>query len=467
MNFPTRLTTLIALASTIFLSACMGGGEGGTGVTGNADISRGQITGFGSIFVNGVEFDTTDSTISLDGASGTESDLKLGMVVTVTGTINPDRLTGKADTVSVEEVIQGLVQANDNVNTLTVLKHTVELPSNVRFDGVADINGITAMADYVEVSGYVISDNVISATRVELLGSGSPESGIFGTVSNLSSGFTFTIGPLTVDYSLAELSGFSNNQITNGLYVEVEGTFNPGSGILTATSVERSRISEDDVDEMEIEGFVTNVDELPSKFILNDVPVLLDATTEFKGGSADEIVVGMFIEVDGSYINGALHAQEIVFDDTIRIKGEVASLGTDSITMAGMSGLTIRTDSLTNYGSALPGGFADLAQGTRIRIRGFQQDNTTVMARRIDTESSGDDASLQGKVTAEITPGITFAISGVAIDTSSIPDSGFIIEGEVKNSTEFFSSLDVGEDVVEAKGVLFGSEITWESVELE
>jgi hypothetical protein len=446
----------------------MGGGEGGTGATGSGDISRGQITGFGSIFVNGVEFETTDSSISLDGASGTESDLKLGMVVTVTGTINPDRLTGKADTVSVEEVIQGLVQANDNVNTLTVLNHTVELPSNVRFDGagVTDITDITAMTDYVEVSGYVIADGVISATRVERLGSS--ESGIFGTVSSHNGGDqTFIIGSvLTVHYSGAELSDFPNNQITNGLYVEVEGIFDTNSRVLTADKVEHARISENDVDEMEIEGFVTNVDELPSKFVLNDVPVQLDASTEFEGGSVDEIIVGMFIEVDGPYINGSLHAQEIVFDDTIRIKGEVASLGTDSMTMAGMSGLTIRTDNLTDYGSALPGGFADLAQGTRIRIRGFQQNNTAVVARRIDTESSGADASLQGKVTAESSPGVIFAINGVAIDTSSNPSMVFIVDGEIKNSTEFFSSLDVGEDVVEAKGVLSGSVITWESVEL-
>jgi hypothetical protein len=177
--------------------------------------------------------------------------------------------------------------------------------------------------------------------------------------------------------------------------------------------------------------------------------------------------VGIFIEVDGSYIDGSLHAQEIVFDDSIRIKGAVASLGTDSITMAGMSGLTIRTDNLTDYDSAFPDGFADLAQGTRIRIRGFQQNNTTVVARRIDTESSGDDASLQGSVTAEISPGIIFAINGVAIDTRLIPDTGFIIDGEVKNRTEFFSSLDVSEDIVEAKGVLSGGVITWESVELD
>jgi len=447
----------------------MGGGEGGTGATdntGGGDISRGQITGFGSIFVNGVEFETTNSAIKLDGASGTESDLKLGMVVTVKGTINPDRLTGTADSVSVDEVIQGLVQAKTD-NTLTILNHTVELPSNVRFDGVADINGITAMTDYVEVSGYVVADGVISATRVERLGSS--ESGIFGTVSSHNSGDqTFIIGSvLTVHYSGAELSGFPHDQITDGLYVEVEGIFDTNSGELTATSVEHARISVDDVDEMEIEGFVTNVDELPSKFVINDVPVQLSATTEFNGGSADEIIVGMFIEVDGPYVNGSLHAQEIEFDDSVRITGEVANLGADTITMAGMAGLTIQTDSLTDFSS---GSFNDLTQGSRIRIRGFQQNNTTVMARRIDTISAGNDASLQGNITSIISPppGLTFAINGVTIDTSLIPeDTGFIIDGEVKNSTEFFSSLDVDEDVVEAKGVLLGSVITWQSVELK
>ena len=462
MKYQTRLTTLIALASTIFLFACMGGGEGGTGVTdntGGGDISRGQITGFGSIFVNGVEFETTDSTISLDGASGTESDLKLGMVVTVKGTINPDGLTGTADSVSVEEVIQGLVQAKGN-NTLTVLNHTVELPSNVRFDGVQDIDGITAMTDYVEVSGYVVSEGVISATRVELLGSS--ESGIFGTVSDLGAQ-TFKIGPdLTVNFSGAELSDFPNNQITNGLYVEVEGTFDTNSGVLTAASVEYARISVDDVDEIEIEGFVTNVVSV-TNFVINDVPVQIDATTEFKGGSADEIVVGLFIEVEGSLIDGTLIANEVEFYDGVRVEGEVGSLGANTFTVAGMGGLTIQVDNLTDFSN---GSFNDLTQGSRIRIRGFQQNETTVMARRIDTISAGNDASLQGNVTAIADP--IFDINGVEINTSLISENtGFIVDGEVKNSTEFFSSLDVGEDVVEAKGTLSGGVITWESAELK
>jgi hypothetical protein len=223
----------------------------------------------------------------------------------------------------------------------------------------------------------------------------------------------------------------------------------------------------DDVDEIEIEGFVTDVVSA-TEFVINDVPVQIDVLTEFEGGSADEIVLGIFIEVEGSLSNGTLIANEVEFDDSVRIEGEVGSLGTTTFTMAGMDGLTIQTDGLTEYDGALSNGFTDLAPGRRIRIRGFQQvqDNTTVIARRIDTISDGVDASLQGNVTAIV--GLTFDINGVTIDPSLIPeDTGFIVDGEVKNSTEFFSSLDVGEDIVEAKGILSGGVITWESVDLK
>ena len=231
--------------------------------------------------------------------------------------------------------------------------------------------------------------------------------------------------------------------------------------------MEHARLSADDVDEIEIEGFVTSVDSA-TNFVINDVPVQIDATTTFEGGSADEIVAGLFIEVEGSLTNSTLNANEVEFDDGIRIEGEVESLAANTFTLAGMGGLTIQVDNLTDFDNALPCGLGDLAQGSRIRIRGFQQNDTTVVARRIDTVSAGDDESLQGNVTAIISPppGLTFAINGVTIDTSSIPDSGFIVDGEVKNSTEFFSSLDIGEDIVEAKGTLSGGVITWVSVEL-
>ena len=68
-----------------------GGGIGGTGV-----ISTGRITAFGSVEVNGTEFDTSNAEIIINGVEiGVGDDfvpdnLELGMVVTVEGRIEDD-----------------------------------------------------------------------------------------------------------------------------------------------------------------------------------------------------------------------------------------------------------------------------------------------------------------------------------------------------------------------------------------
>ncbi len=77
-----------------------GGGIGGTGLT-----SSGTITGFGSIFVNGVEFETDSAEILLDGNTAADTALRLGMVVLVTGTLNEDGVTGTADRVEFNNAV--------------------------------------------------------------------------------------------------------------------------------------------------------------------------------------------------------------------------------------------------------------------------------------------------------------------------------------------------------------------------
>ena len=462
MKYPRLYTLFIIILLSSLLYACSGG-EGGTGATTEGDISRGQITGFGSIFVNGVEFETTNSAISLDGDAGGESDLRLGMVVTVNGTINPDGLTGTANSVSVDEVIRGLIQANDGVNTLTVLNHTVELPSNVRFDGVADITGLATLVDFVEISGYVTGDGVISASRVELLGAGETESKLIGTISNVDNNAkTFMFGPtLIINFSGVDVSDFPNNQLADNLFVKVKGSFDTGTGILTAISVEDASISDVDVGEMEVEGFVTSVNGTGG-FVIGDVSVQTDAMTSFEGGSIDEIIVGLFVEVEGALVGGVLNATEVEFDDSVRIEGVVATFAANTLTLSGLNGLTIITDSLTDFAAGLPGG---LTQGTTIKVRGFHENSTTVVARRIETTTAANDVSLQGLLTQVISPLTTIQISGVQVDTTN-PNMVYLIDGEIKTADEFYSSLDADEDLVEAKGVLSGSTIEWVSVEL-
>jgi len=65
------------------LASCGGGtsGPGGSGAT----SAFGTITAFGSVFVNGIEFSTSGATIVRDGNPAAESNLRVGMVVTVNG----------------------------------------------------------------------------------------------------------------------------------------------------------------------------------------------------------------------------------------------------------------------------------------------------------------------------------------------------------------------------------------------
>ncbi|HQT98502.1 MAG TPA: hypothetical protein PK416_11615, partial [Thermodesulfobacteriota bacterium] len=59
MNPGTKRTYMLAVAAVaaLALAGCGGGGAGGTSPT-----TRGPITGFGSVWVNGIEFQTDSAT---------------------------------------------------------------------------------------------------------------------------------------------------------------------------------------------------------------------------------------------------------------------------------------------------------------------------------------------------------------------------------------------------------------------
>ena len=57
----------------------------GQPAVGSRSVSSGTIDGFGSIFVNGIEYETDDAEIVVNGQAADESALRLGMVVDVSG----------------------------------------------------------------------------------------------------------------------------------------------------------------------------------------------------------------------------------------------------------------------------------------------------------------------------------------------------------------------------------------------
>jgi len=465
MKFQRLVTNFIFfIFVSVFVACSSGGGEGGTGYT---DVSRGSITQFGSIFVNGVEFDTTNADINLDGFAGADSDLKLNMIVTVYGSINPDGVTGVAQSVVVKEVVKGMVEGKPSSNTIIMLGHVIEIPASTRFDNVSDLSGIM-VGDMVEVSGFVKSTGVITANRIEKLPGSITESKIFGVVQNLNvTTQTFEFGSLTIDYSGAAFSGLSSMSLANGMYLEVKGVYSSSVMTLVASDIEKDSLSSGSVAKMEVEGFVTSVTS-PTEFAVDYIPVIIDLSTVVNGGDVGEIVVGALVEAEGALVNGVLTASELKFKDDIRIETLANTVDTvsSSLTFTGLPGLVVQANSFTEYSGDLPAGLGSINAGTDvIKIRGYRIGSTsTVVARRIELASPTTTASIQGPVSA-IVPTSTFDILGTTIDTSTILDADFTLDGQVLGRAGFFNALAV-DNVVEVIGVLSGSVITWQSAEI-
>ena len=217
-----------------------GGGIGGTGLT-----SSGAISGFGSVFVNGVEFETDGTEILVNGKSVGEEALGLGMLVVVTGSVNEDGKRGSASRIVFDDDVQGPVEAilpaadGDSV-LVTVLDSEVIVERTATvFEGVTFAT--LAVGDLIEVSGFPDTQGRLRATRVEkkdIFQAGVSEIGIKGVVSNLV-GSEFLLGGYTVNFSGADLSEVPGGTLLDGMQVEVEGTLDPRTLRISASRIEQ------------------------------------------------------------------------------------------------------------------------------------------------------------------------------------------------------------------------------------
>src|SRR6202521_2792330 len=122
-NMKREFTTIVA-AAVLLLASC-GGPTQLAGIQGSGSpvVASGPITGFGSIFVNGVEYATSNAQIRIDDQPGAESQLLVGEVVTVTGSVNADGKTGTATQVTFSGDVAGPITQIDTAGgTFVVLR---------------------------------------------------------------------------------------------------------------------------------------------------------------------------------------------------------------------------------------------------------------------------------------------------------------------------------------------------------
>ena len=349
------ITQMLSIALATTLVGC--GGSGSSADTSQppqpvatAQTTVGQITGFGSIYVNGVEYETDGSVYEVDDsvASGDDA-LAVGMVVKVQGSVNADGLTGHADNIVYDDDIEGIVEdlatdANDpNIKTFMVMGVSVQVDKNgTNFEGEDDPTfGFDTIkdGDNVEVSGD-FSGDVLIASYIEKQDASDDDFEVKGTVDEYNGSDQFVLilrNESRLNVTIAEGAEIPSMGVMDGQYVEVEGTIpdpvNAPESIL-AMKVEledHDRIGDDDDDEVEIKGTL-NYDMNSETWSVMDVQLSFDDNTEYSpqdlaDSIADLSADGLYVEVEGEYVNDVLLVDEIELEeDDLEFKADVDSI---------------------------------------------------------------------------------------------------------------------------------------------
>jgi hypothetical protein len=473
-----RFTVLAVAALLSGLGGC-GGDDSHDSVTPppppeTGVVSAGVITGFGSVYLNGVRYDTSAAQVSVNGEAAGESDLKVGQYVQLQG--HAHGAAYYADVIRYHNVIEGPITNVDyGASSFEVLGQTVLVTQLTSLDDEivpASIEGL-AVDDVVEVSGLVTTTGVIEATRVDI----KPDSGpydVTGYVSNLLTGTKrFNINELVVDYSTASMEDFATGAPAEGDLVLVKGfEFNTDKSFI-ATRVElRSDdwIKPDAGDQLEIEGLITDFLSA-ADFKVAGAPVTTTPATMYEHGTVDDLADDVLVEVEGTAnAAGVLVALKVKFKEIseIRIVAEIDQLVAADGSMT-LLGVVVSTDEGTRYEdmSALALrdlGFENLVVGNWVDVRGYEDPagSNAVTATRVVRIDPSDVVRLRGPFLALVRP--DFHILSVLVATGET--TRFVLEEGIRLTSDEFFDQAPGE-VVEAWGSWANDELSAERVEIK
>lgn len=416
-----KLTILTAALLSASLAVSCGGGSSGSGATDTtASSSRvGTVTGFGSVFINGIEYETDGASITVDGQSVSESELEVGMVVHVEG--SDDGSSGHATSISNDDELEGLVISNNvdatsQTGSMNIMGQSVNISATTIFE--SKVTGVSQPSDVVvgnivEVNGYSDGSGNIFATRLEVKSAdlatylvshpeGIEVKGIVGTIDSMA--MTFPLGGITVNYAAADID--VSGGLQEGQYVEVKSTAGlNGSGELVASKIELEGNGEmghhgEDNDEFEIKGTIT-ADYADGMFMIDGTTVIVTADTELENLTTAQLVVGTLVEVEGHFnADGNLVAEEIEREDDAsdEAHGVIQSIvvsGTNAGTITLMDGTVIIVTAETLMIDERDQGMmpvqmfniTHLATGDYIEVHGYM-DGTNLVALKLKRDDA-------------------------------------------------------------------------------
>lgn len=423
---------------TLLLTACGGGGGGGqvAGISGTGITASGTVSGFGSVIVNGVEFLINGNTqITVDGQLASEADLRVGQVVTVTGTRQTET-QATADTVIADRLLDGPIEAIDEANQeITALDQTVIVNEGTVLPGSAGFNDLNEM-NLIAVHGFVNANGEIVATWIQrasetFVYDGATSTDLEGAVSGLAPAqMRFNIDGLIVDFTNA-MPDESAGALADGTRVEVFGSQTTASGVFTADSV---RVINPLIGQpgryVELEGLVTDFNGA-GDFVVAGQPVNA-STARQTDGTGQSLANGARVEVEGT-----INADRVLVAESFAIRpfgGTRMAATVGAVDVANdtfmILGLQATAEPTTSYMDSSVQNLRDfrlddLRPGDYVEVRGFREGDGDFVATRIERRNPETSARIAGTINETDLPALQFEVAGAAVrivDPAGTPD---------------------------------------------
>jgi hypothetical protein len=487
MKFQMYLTLLFASS----LVACGGASKTANNQTSSSAptavapapvLTKGMVTGFGSVIVNGVHYDVKSADIEIDGESQVESDLGVGQIVIISGDVDADGIHGKAKKLHAESQLIAPVDSIDTVTGVIIaLGQTILINADTFYE-----DNLTAatlkVGDLIRISSYTNADGKLVATRIEIKKGATPENlQLTGKVADLNTTtMTFTLNGKTVDYSKATLADLPNKTLLNDMIVRVRGSVVNdvfvaiGNVHASSLDIKHNDDAKDNL-RMEVGGLIKDLVSNTS-FMLGDVKVMLSADTKFEGGAAADLANGILAKVKGKLNpDRSISASKVKLIFKVRVEdmGLVQSidLTKNTVTVNGVTFEVTVDTSLNDRSKSKVRLFSlkDLVVGDLVNIRGYKVTGTSpavdrIVATRIERSSfpekgnPGLRAEVSGKI--ESVMGDMIKIAG---HTVKVPPT-LLVKGFA--DLQAFLSVAVGMNV-EIKGVIENEIFIARKIELE
>lgn len=414
-------------------------------------VTQGMITGFGSIYVDGIKYNTDTSNIKKNGLNTQLNALSVGMKISFSAQEN-DSGEWVAQDVEYDTEVEGVIQSIDRNNSQITIANTVIFYNDLTHF-IDTSEALISVGQRVEISGYPQADGTFLASYIELDTDTDNDDYEYtaGIVSNLDeTALQFTINDVVIDYRLAEIDGV----LANNSYVKVEG--NLVDGVMVANEVDARTVKElldvddDSVLRYEIEGLITQIS--ATSIGVNGQVFDYANNVEVEGVALNNLTVGMFVEV---YIDNSqiikVESKQSSYSSDGKVKGVIESIDRDNKTIT-VNGVLYVFNEFSRFedDDEQYFSFDTLNINDYVEIA-YLQTSPLLSVLKIEKEDQDEyqqEWEMKGQITAISNNTITVNGAEIVLDANA----KYIINDVLVSLTTFIEQLVVG-DRVEIEGL--------------